>query len=238
MFSRIGYVATQTFRFLTFRKLNIKNNADLNSLMVAGVFFAWIAGLGRYWDHPSAHQWQYWGLGSVAYIFVLSLLIWLIVLPLRPKIWNYRSVLTFVGLTSPLAWLYAIPVERFVSMDLAIKTNVWFLAIVAAWRVALYVQFLRTVGKLPGGVIFVVTLLPLTIIVFALAMLNLEHAVFEIMAGLEQERRGQELIHDNVYGFIFLLGALSMLFAPIFFLIYCGICIVYFKERASEKKMD
>jgi len=68
------------------------------------------------------------GLGSVAYIFVLSALIWILALPLRPERWSYLSVLTFVGLTSPLAWLYAIPVERFVSMDFAISANVLFLA--------------------------------------------------------------------------------------------------------------
>jgi len=106
---------------------------------MAGIAFAWIAGMGRNWDHPSAHIWQYAGLGSVAYIFVLAAIIWLIVLPIRPEKWSYLSVLTFVGLTSPLDWLYAIPVERMTTMDFAISANMWFLAIVAFWRVALYV---------------------------------------------------------------------------------------------------
>lgn len=153
-----------------------------------------------------------------------------LVLPIRPKNWTYKPVLTFVGLTSPLAWLYAIPVEKMVEIPTAIRANVWFLAIVAIWRVALYVQFLRKVGKLSGHAIFIITLLPLSGIVFALTVLNLEHAVFEIMAGLEVERTGQERIHDTVYQFILLLGMLSFIFAPILFLMYLILC---FKHRRN-----
>ena len=43
----------------------------------------WAAGIGRYWDHPSAEYWQYLGAGSISYIFGLSLLLYLIVRPLR-----------------------------------------------------------------------------------------------------------------------------------------------------------
>ena len=180
MFARMLYISRQTFRFLTFQSLEIDTKRDLVFLSIAGVVFAWIAGLGRYWDHPSAHLWQYMGLGSVVYIFVLSALIWILALPLRPERWSYLSVLIFVGLTSPLAWLYAIPVERLVSISFAISANVLFLALVAMWRVALYVYFLRVVAKLSGMKIFVLSLLPLTGIIFALVLLNLEHAVFNI----------------------------------------------------------
>ena len=235
--SAIKYIISQTFRFLSFRQLEISNKHDLNLLMASGIVFAWIAGVGRYWDHPSALTWQYAGLGSVAYIFALSLFIWLIVLPMKPERWNYKSVLTFVGLTSPLAWLYAVPVERFTSMDTAIGLNVWFLAIVAFWRVALYAVFLRKFAKLPSGAVLLVMILPLTAIIFALAALNLEHAVFEIMAGLESERReGQELIHDNVFAFIIKLGIISTFLFPIFSIIYAGACLANLIEFLRARK--
>ena len=236
MLSRIPYVFRQTFRFLTFQSLEIEGKRDLLHLAIAGIVFAWIAGLGRYWDHPSAHIWQYMGLGSVIYIFVLAALIWILALPLRPERWSYLSVLTFVGLTSPLAWLYAIPVERFTSMDFAISANVLFLAIVASWRVALYVQFLRKVGKLSIEKIIVMSLLPLVGIMFALMVLNLENAVFEIMAGLETERTDKELIHDNVYGFVFFLGILSIMAAPLVFLLYLGLCFQQWRRRHKENQ--
>ncbi len=174
------------------------------------------------------------GLGSIAYIFCLSVLIWLIVLPIRPETWSYKSVLTFVGLTSPLAWLYAIPVETFLPLPLAIEINIRFLAIVALWRVALYVQFLRKVGRLSGGVICVITFLPLTGIIVGLMVFNLEHAVFEIMAGLEIERTGQELIHDSVYQFIILLSIFSMLLLPLLLMAYIAICVVHRKALRRD----
>ena len=236
MLSRIPYVFRQTFRFLTFQSLKIEGKRDLLHLAIAGIVFAWIAGLGRYWDHPSAHIWQYMGLGSVIYIFVLSALIWILALPLRPERWSYLSVLTFVGLTSPLAWLYAIPVERFVPISTAVTANVLFLAIVAMWRVALYVYFLRVIAKLSGAKVFVLTLLPLTGIIFALAALNLEHAVFEIMAGLETERTESEVIHDGVYFFVLALGVVSVFAAPILFLLYLWLFIREgLKSRLSKK---
>ena len=236
MFARMLYISRQTFRFLTFQSLEIDTKRDLVFLSIAGVVFAWIAGLGRYWDHPSAHLWQYMGLGSVAYIFVLSALIWILALPLRPERWSYLSVLTFVGLTSPLAWLYAIPVERFVPISTAVTANVLFLAIVAVWRVALYIYFLRIVAKLSDAKVFVLTLLPLTGIIFALVVLNLEHAVFEIMAGLETERTGSEVIHDGVYQFVILLGMGSFFAAPILFLLYLWLFISEGLKSRSAKK--
>ena len=226
MLSRMSYVFRQSFRFLKFQSLEIEGKRDLLHLAIAGIVFAWIAGLGRYWDHPSAHIWQYMGLGSVIYIFVLAALIWILALPLRPERWSYLSVLTFVGLTSPLAWLYAIPVERLVSISFAISANVLFLALVAMWRVALYVYFLRVVAKLSGMKIFVLSLLPLTGIIFALVLLNLEHAVFNIMAGLESERIGGELVHDQVYFFVIALGVVSVFAAPILFLLYLLLCFL------------
>lgn len=76
-----------------------------------------------------------------------------------------------------------------------------------------------------------ITFLPLTAIIIALVSLNLERAVFEIMAGLEQERTGQELIHDQTYGVVNLLGALSMLLTPFLFIIYLIACLHHRKGK-------
>lgn len=143
--------------------------------------------MGRWWDDPEAHLLQHLGLGSVVYVFVLGFLLWLLTKPLGPEDWSYRSVLTFVALTSPPAILYAIPVERFLDLETARLVNVWFLAFVAAWRVGLLVFYLRRLAGLPWYSVVVATLLPLTMIVTALTGLNLERAVFDIMGGLREE---------------------------------------------------
>ncbi len=203
--------------------------------MIAGIVFAWIAGVGRYWDHPSAELWQYLGLGSVIYIFVLALILWVLVYPIRQGPWTYKSVLTFVALTSPLAWLYAVPVERFMELDLAVSLNVAFLAVVALWRVGLLVHFLKTYGRFTTGAVFLISALPLILIMFALSMLNLEQAVFEIMAGIGDERSDQQQIHDAVYASIFILSTLSLFLLPIFTLIYGAMVL---NARKVRKNLD
>lgn len=180
-----------------------------------GLATTWLAGVGRYWDHPSAEVWQRWGLGSLIYVLVLAAFVWLILAPLRPKRWSYRNVLLFTTLTAPPALLYALPVERWMSLQDAQQANLWFLAVVAAWRVALFWLFLRKVAELPIAHVIVGTMLPLTLIVTALAALNLEQAVFEIMGGI-----GEGTASDAAYGVVIVLSGLSVMLSPVLLIIY------------------
>ncbi|AUD78807.1 hypothetical protein CW740_05880 [Kangiella profundi] len=182
-----------------------------------GLVFTWIAGIGRYWDSPRAELWQYLGLGSVGYVFILALTIWLLLIPLKPVRWSYKNVLIFITLTSPPAILYAIPVERFMSLEAAQSTNAWFLAIVATWRVALLVWFLKSLARLSVMRIVVGTLLPLTLIVVVLSILNLEHVVFNIMAGIKPEERSP---NDMAYFVVLGMAYFSMMAAPFLLVIY------------------
>ncbi len=156
---------------------------------------------------------------------------WLLLAPLRPRNWTYRNVLIFVTLTAPPAVLYAIPVERFMSPDHATMTNAWFLGVVAAWRVSLLVVFLRRVARLTWFPLVVATLLPLAAIVVTLAILNLEHVVFDLMAGIKP---GQESSNDTAYTVVFLLAFLSYLSTPFLGAAYL-ICIYRAWRRASLK---
>lgn len=164
----------------------------------------WLAGMGRYWDHPSAAWWQYAGWGSVGYVFALSALLWLVGLPLRMRGWGYVNLLLFVCMTSAPALLYAIPVERFLPLPVAQDVNFWFLAIVASWRVGLLLRFLAVpCGLGAGGCI--VALLPLCVILLGLSAFNLEHATFEIMASGER----RETPHDGAYAAVVLLSGIA-----------------------------
>ena len=196
-----------------------------------GIFCTWIVGMGRWWDDPGAHILQHLGLGSVVCVFVLSAFIWLLVKPLKPHAWSYRHVLTFVSLTSLPALLYAIPVERFSSIDMAITINGWFLAVVALWRVSLFFFYLRRQARLSWLYTEVVGLLFLTIIVTTLFMLNLERVVFDVMGGL---RETQKSANDGAYGILFLLTALSyVLFIPSF-LAYLGVIVHARRTKTSS----
>jgi hypothetical protein len=207
----------EEFRLLTFRSVSAAVATHWQAFLLFGLFFTWLAGVGRYWDNPRAHLWQYLGLGSLAYVFVLAFIIWAMLRALAPKNWSYRNVLLFVTLTSPPAVLYAIPVERFMTTEAAVSANIWFLAIVATWRLALYAVFLHRTARLsPGGVI-VGTLLPIAIIIVTLSILNLEHVVFNLMGGTRPEERS---VNDGAYMVVTTLSLLSILLLPILLIAY------------------
>ncbi len=213
---------------LTFRRPSEAIVVHWKAYLAFGLFFTWLAGVGRYWDNPRAQSWQYLGLGSVAYVFSLALVVWLIVAPLKPEHWSYRNVLTFITLTSPPALLYAIPVERFLSLNQAQSLNAWFLAVVAAWRVAMLTVYLRRVARLSGASILVASLLPLVLIVVSLTALNLEHVVFEIMAGVRPEDRSG---NDAAYGIVTLLSLFAVVSSPL--LVAAYLWLIYRLRRAD-----
>ena len=191
-----------------------------------GIFITWIVGIGRYWDDPGAKLLQHLGIGSVVYIFVLSFFVWLLFKPFRIKDWSYTNLLTFVSLTSLPAILYAIPVERFLSMDLSAKINAYFLLVVAVWRVALLFFYLRRYANTTRIETGVATLLPLTAIVSSLTALNLESAVFNIMGGIREKTS-----NDSAYAILNLLTFLSILLVGPLLISYAVIIYKKYKSK-------
>jgi hypothetical protein len=176
------------------------------SHFIAGLIGTWIVGMGRYWDDPGASVLQHLGLGSVIYIFLLAAFIWIILLPFKIEKWSYFTVLTFISLTSFPAVFYAIPVERFTSIENANLMNVCFLAIVALWRLALLYYFLKVFTRLPIWNIVVVTFMPICLIIATLTILNLHRVVFDVMGGLREPSA-----HDGAYVVLMILTGISLI---------------------------
>ncbi len=198
-----------------------------------GLFTAWLAGVGRYWDNPKADLWQYFGLGSVAYCIFLSAVVFIIIYPLKPNNWSYKNVLIFISLTSLPAVLYAIPVEKLTTLEVAQRLNVSFLLVVATWRVILFVLYLKRSAGLTGPQIFVAAFLPIVLIINVLAMLNLEHVVFRIMAGItEEERSGNDL----AYQVLLMITVLSYSLLP-FLLVGYGWFIYKVRRYSNSETM-
>ena len=175
---------------------------------------------------------QHLGLGSGAYVFVLAAVLWLVVRPFGPSGWTYRNVLTFVSLTSPPAILYAIPVERITDLATARSINVWFLGVVALWRLAMLIFYLRRFARLSYFAAVVTTLVPVIAIIVALTILNLERAVFDIMGGLREDGTA----NDEAYAVLFLLTLLSIyLIVPVFIAYFLSIV---FSKRPPEPSVD
>lgn len=227
-------VLRTTGRLLAFR-LKEKEFLELGGRhLVFGLVCAWLVGMGRYWDDPGAQILQRLGVGSVIYVFALSLFLWLLIRPLRPQNWSYRNLLTFVSLVSPPAILYAIPVERWFTLSAATYINILFLGIVATWRVALLIFYLRRFARLEPLTVGVAALLPLTVIVVTLTILNLERAVFDVMAGIGREPTA----NDGAYAVLFLLSAFSYLaFLPLL-IVYGALVIVAFRKKRAQEKLS
>jgi len=227
----IKKVISDAFRLLTFRTTREEMLGFGWAHFAFGLIAAWLVGIGRYWDNPKAEFLQHLGVGSVIYIFALSLLLWFVVKPLRPPDWSYFYVVTFVALCAPPAVLYAIPVQMYFDIFTANDINAWFLLIVSVWRLALLIFFLRRFAALNIGYVIVVTLLPITLIIFALVMLNLEKAVFEIMGGFTNNATP----NDGAFAVLFLISLFAMLGFPLLLVAYIVIVVVEFSKRGKMK---
>lgn len=230
-FAALRETLVTELRFLAFQPIKPNFKDYGNYYLGLGLVTAWLAGIGRYWDNPRAELWQHLGLGSLAYVFILAFLLWLLIKPLKPENWNYKAVLIFVGMTSPPAIFYAIPVERYFTLSTAQTMNVWFLLIVATWRVALLIVYLKRSARLSGATIAVASLLPLVIIVSALTALNLEHVVFKIMAGLSEDER---TANDAAYSILWVITTFSIMSSPVLIISYLAIFFSKWKRPLTR----
>ncbi|MCU0238807.1 MAG: hypothetical protein MUC29_05140 [Pyrinomonadaceae bacterium] len=221
-------VIKDSFNLLTFR---ITREAMLNfgwQHFVFGLFWTWLVGVGRYWDNPRVGILQHLGIGSVVYIFALSLFLWLIISPLKPKDWTYFRVLTFVSMCSPPAVLYSIPVEFYTDLPTANTINAWFLLIVSVWRVSLLVFYLKRFADLKWLPTIAATVLPLNLIIVGLTFFNLEKVVFNIMGGMDTSSPNQ-----TAYGVLILLTVASFFIFPAALAVYI-VCITIAHKKINE----
>jgi hypothetical protein len=125
--------------------------ADRRALWV-GALFVLSAGLAREYDGEDLLRKPWFLIIPLGASLAASFLLFVVACsPVfrragrPPFLTAYRSFLTLFWMTAPLAWLYAIPYERFLSLLDATLANLWTLAIVAGWRVALMVRVVSVI---------------------------------------------------------------------------------------------
>lgn len=95
----------------------------------------------------------------------------------------YRSFLGLYWMTAPLAWLYAIPVERYLSAGDSMRANLTLLGIVSVWRVFLMIRVAMLLFG--AGIVGAVCVVMLFADAVALAVLYLTPLpIFDIMGGI------------------------------------------------------
>ena len=96
---------------------------------------------------------------------------------------RYRTFLGLYWMTAPLAWLYAVPVERFLDAADAVRTNLWLLGIVSVWRVLLMTRVVSVIYARSMAASFFLVMLfadSLALVVFWLTPLP----ILSVMGGI------------------------------------------------------
>ena len=118
----------------------------------------------------------------------------------KPPLWSaWRGFMGAFWMTAPIAWIYAIPVERFWDSLTATKANLWLLGIVSLWRVLLMARVFQVVCQAPAFRCLLWVLLAAGVEVVALGIFGggLERRVLAGMGGLRNSPE-EELIFRAV----------------------------------------
>jgi len=79
-------------RMLTFRASSDELHALDRRHLALGLLLTRLVGMGRWWEHPRTGLFQHLGIGSILYVFALSLFLWLILWPMAPPHWTYLNI--------------------------------------------------------------------------------------------------------------------------------------------------
>jgi hypothetical protein len=136
---------TTLFDYLFGDREAIRVIAGCRQSIWVGLLFVFSAALAREYDgadlwHEPRHLVVPLG-ASLLTSFLLLLLVYIVARNRGCKVESffqmYRSFLGLYWMTAPLAWLYAIPVERMFEPENATAANLLLLALVSLWRVGL-----------------------------------------------------------------------------------------------------
>ncbi len=142
----VGILRIRTlFRFLIGGRLAIAEIASDKRAVWIGLLFVISAGLARDYDgaYLLAEPWHV--VMPLCASLAASLLLYALLyrtlvrrMANRPRFWSgFRVFVSLFWMTAPLAWLYAIPYERFLGSYEAALANLSTLGVVSIWRVLL-----------------------------------------------------------------------------------------------------
>ncbi|MFN7878095.1 MAG: hypothetical protein ACK5PB_22450 [Pirellula sp.] len=137
-------------QFLAFREAAHRSVMQSRDIRWLGVLLVLSAGFAREYDGEYLlADWWYLVIPLAASLvgsFALTLVVWITAWFRGVRsiglITTFGAILNAYWMTAPLAWLYAIPVERFLGEVDAVRANLALLGLVSIWRVALMIRSL------------------------------------------------------------------------------------------------
>jgi hypothetical protein len=185
--------------FLIGDRTAIHTVARCRGALWVGAVFVLAAGLARNYDSRDLlHEGWYVLVPLAASTVLASVLFALLRLGMRAREpypgWGraYRSFLGLFWMTAPLALMYAIPYDRMMSAEGAIRAKLWTLLVVSVWRVLLMSRVVSIVFGIGAPAAFwVIMLLGDGVVLGALAVMKLP--LIQFMGGIRQTAAEQVL---------------------------------------------
>jgi len=192
-------------RYLCGQGSAIREVAESRSALWTGIGLVLLTSIARNYDQTFIGEKIFlWLFGSLLFSMVSGTWLYIIVYGWfvrrgaadadgnKPAFWSgWRGFMGLFWMTAPIAWLYAIPVERFYDSIIAAKLNLCLLAIVSFWRVALMARVFQVMAKAPFMMILVWVLLAAAVEVCVVVFFGGSFAK-RIMAGMGGMRNSPE----------------------------------------------
>lgn len=225
---------TTLWKYLFGNRQAILDMAGCRQSIWVGFLFVLSAALAREYD--GADLWhEPWHLAlPLAASLVTSFLLFLLVsvvarirgCTVGPFAARYRSFLGLYWMTAPLAWWYAIPVERFLAPASATAANLWLLALVSLWRVGLMTRVIAVLFNARAWPsFFVVMFFADTVALVILRLTPLP--IFQLMGGIRLSPSEQ-----TIQATAFLVGFIGIISWPVWLI---GLIVISGRRRGEWK---
>ncbi|HEX7862960.1 MAG TPA: hypothetical protein VF773_21685 [Verrucomicrobiae bacterium] len=136
----------------------IREAACNRASLWTGIVLVLLTGIARNYDQNFVLESPFWLIGPLAFSFFSGSFLYLILIRWFGKYESsdgqrnesrWATFMALFWLTAPIAWLYAIPVERFMDSYQAAQANITLLAIVSVWRVLLMSRVISVLLEVP-----------------------------------------------------------------------------------------
>ena len=192
--SASGHISLMTLlRYLLGYRSAILDVAANPSSVWLGFIFVLSAGFAREYDRVDLFREPWHLLLPFAASLATSVILYFLVdqlavrrsAKLRSFLQEYWFFLGLYWITAPLAWFYAIPVERLLAPASAVEANLGLLALVSVWRVLLIIRVIVVAYHAnPIAAALIVMLFADSLVIFLLVVLPRPVPIIDIMAGV------------------------------------------------------
>lgn len=203
-------------RYLLGNSQAIWTVATTRAALWTGIVLVLLTAVARNYDQNFILETPLWLFGSLLFSFFSGSFLFCLLydgfikrhLPVELRPARGEQWCTFMALfwmTAPIAWLYAIPVERFFDSYTAAQANITLLAIVSAWRVWLMSRVVSVLTEVPfiralGWVLFAAAIEVIIVVFFgAIFGGGFSKAILAGMGGMRHSP--EETLINSTLGF-------------------------------------